>query len=107
MLDCVPGRNRHTVSLLPRRSDLVAFHLSHFHLFRCAPRAHHNEHRIVSFGKQAEFTLTLTKGSYVLVQCAVRTREYEGDCVKRRVVEVRADTVGKLDHAEAPLRSRR
>jgi single-stranded DNA-binding protein len=27
-------------------------------------------HRIVSFGKQAEFTRTLTKGSYVMVQCA-------------------------------------
>jgi single-strand DNA-binding protein len=34
-------------------------------------------HRIVSFGKQAEFTRTLTKGSYVMVQGAVRTREYE------------------------------
>ncbi len=35
-------------------------------------------HRIVTFGKQAEFTRTLTKGSYVMVQGgAVRTREYE------------------------------
>ena len=57
-------------------------------------------HRIVSFGKQAEFTRTLTKGSYVMVQGAVRTREYERDGVKHRVVEVRADTVGKLDRAE-------
>jgi single-strand DNA-binding protein len=37
--------------------------------------------RIVSFGKQAEFTRTLTKGSYVMVQDAVRTREYERDGV--------------------------
>jgi single-strand DNA-binding protein len=36
-------------------------------------------HRIVSFGRQAEFTRTLTKGSYVMVQGAVRTREYERD----------------------------
>ena len=56
-------------------------------------------HRIVSFGKQAEFTRTLTKGSYVM-QGAVRTREYERDGVKHRVVEVRADTIGKLDRAE-------
>ena len=57
-------------------------------------------HRIVSFGKQAEFTRTLTKGSYVMVQGAVRTREYERDGVKHRIVEVRADTIGKLDRAE-------
>ena len=57
-------------------------------------------HRIVTFGKQAEFTRTLTKGSYVMVQGAVRTREYEWDGVRHRVVEVRADTVGKLDRAE-------
>jgi single-strand DNA-binding protein len=57
-------------------------------------------HRIVSFGKQAEFTRTLTKGSYVMVQGAVRTRDYERDGVKHRIVEVRADTIGKLDRAE-------
>jgi hypothetical protein len=57
-------------------------------------------HRIVSFGKPAEFTWTLNKGSYVMAQGAVRTREYERDGVKRRVVEVRGETVGKLDRAE-------
>ena len=57
-------------------------------------------HRIVSFGQQTEFTRTLTKGSYVLVQGALRTREYERDGLKHRVVEVRADTIGKLDRAE-------
>ncbi len=57
-------------------------------------------HRIVSFGKLAEFTRTLTKGSYVMVQGAVRVREYERDGLKQRVVEVRAETVGKLDRAE-------
>jgi hypothetical protein len=35
-----------------------------------------------------------------MVQGAVRAREYERDGVKHRVVEVRADTVGKLDRAE-------
>ena len=57
-------------------------------------------HRVVSFSKLAEYTRTLTKGSYVMVQGAVRTREYERDGVKHRVVEVRADTVGKLDRSE-------
>jgi single-strand DNA-binding protein len=57
-------------------------------------------HRVVSFSKLAEYSRTLTKGSYVMVQGAVRTREYERDGVKHRVVEVRADTIGKLDRAE-------
>ena len=57
-------------------------------------------HWIVSFAKLAEFTRTMTRGSYVMVQGAVRTREYERDGVKHRIVEVRADTVGKLNRAE-------
>jgi hypothetical protein len=35
-----------------------------------------------------------------LVQGTVRTREYERDGAKHRIVEVRADTIGKLDRAE-------
>jgi hypothetical protein len=31
---------------------------------------------------------------------AVRTREYERDGAKHRIVEVRADSIGKLDRAE-------
>jgi single-strand DNA-binding protein len=62
-------------------------------------------HRVVSFSRLAEYTRTLPKGSYVLVQGAVRTREYERDGVKHRVVELRADTIGKLDRAERRLDS--
>ena len=57
-------------------------------------------HRVVSFSKLAEYSQTLPKGSYVMVQGAVRTREYERDGAKHRIVEVRADTIGKLDRAE-------
>ena len=57
-------------------------------------------HRVLSFGKQAEFTRTLTKWSYVMVQGALRTREYERVGAKHRTVELRADTIGKLDRAE-------
>lgn len=53
-----------------------------------------------SFGKQAEFTRTLTKGSYVIVHGAVRTREYERHGAKHGIVKVRGDTIGKLDRAE-------
>jgi single-stranded DNA-binding protein len=35
-----------------------------------------------------------------MVQGAVRTREYEREGAKHRVVEVRADTIAKLDRAE-------
>jgi single-strand DNA-binding protein len=57
-------------------------------------------HRIVSFGRQAEFTRTLTKGSYVMVQGAVRRREYEREGAKHPILEVRADTIGELDLTE-------
>jgi len=40
------------------------------------------------------------EGSLVLVQGAVRSREYEKDGLKHRVFEVRAETIGKLDRAE-------
>jgi single-stranded DNA-binding protein len=51
-------------------------------------------------GKLAEYARTLGRGSHVMVQGAVRTREYDRDGVKQRVFELRADTVGKLDRAE-------
>ena len=53
-----------------------------------------------SFGKLAEYTRTLAKGSYVMVQGAVRTREFERDSARHRITEVRADSVGRLDRAE-------
>jgi single-stranded DNA-binding protein len=55
---------------------------------------------VVLFGPLAEYARTLTKGSLVLVQGAVRSREYEKDGVKHRVFEVRAETIGKLDRSE-------
>ena len=56
-------------------------------------------HRVVAFGKLGEYAKTLAKGSHVLVQGALRSREYEKDGVKHRVVELRADSIGKLDRA--------
>jgi len=57
-------------------------------------------HRVVLYAALAEYARTLTKGSLVLVQGAVRSREYEKDGLKHRVFEVRAETIGKLDRAE-------
>jgi single stranded DNA-binding protein len=56
-------------------------------------------HRVVAFGKLGEYAKTLVKGSHVLVQGALRSREYEKDGVKHRVVELRADAIGKLDRS--------
>jgi single-strand DNA-binding protein len=57
-------------------------------------------HRVVTFGKLAEYTRTLPKGTHVMVQGSLRSREYESDGVQRRIFELRADTVAKLDRAE-------
>jgi single-strand DNA-binding protein len=57
-------------------------------------------HRVVSFGKLAEYARTLGKGSHVMVQGPVRNREYERDGAKHRLFELRADTIAKLDRAE-------
>ena len=55
-------------------------------------------HRV--FGKIAEYGRTLAKGSHVMVQGAVRTREYEKDGLRHCVFDLRAETIGKLDRAE-------
>jgi single-strand DNA-binding protein len=56
-------------------------------------------HRVVAFAAVGEYAATLPKGSHVLVQGTLRSREYEKDGVKHRVFELRADTIGKLDRA--------
>src|SRR5688500_18857032 len=52
-------------------------------------------HRVVLFGKLAEYAQTLTKGSHVMVQGPVCTREYDRDGVSQRIFELRADTIRK------------
>ena len=57
-------------------------------------------HRVLAFRKLAEYAKTLVKGSHLMVQGSLRSREYEKDGVKHRVFELRADTIAKLDRAE-------
>ncbi len=57
-------------------------------------------HRVVTFGKLAEYARTLAKGSHLMVRGAARSREYQRDGVKHRVFELRADSIAKLDRAE-------
>src|SRR5262245_42088559 len=48
-------------------------------------------HRVVAFGKLAEAAAALPKGSHVMAQGGLRSREYEKDGLHHRVFELRAD----------------
>ena len=63
-------------------------------------QSHTERHRIVAFGKLAEYAKTLTKGTHVMVQGSLRSREYEKDGVSRRVSEVGAETISRLDRVQ-------
>jgi single-strand DNA-binding protein len=65
--------------------------------------SHTEWHRIVVWGKLGEFASTLKKGMHLLVEGELRSREYtdkKNKDVQRRVWEVRADSILKLDRAE-------
>ncbi len=57
-------------------------------------------HRVVCFSRLAEYARTLAKGTHLLVQGSVRSREYERDGAKLRSYELRAETIAKLDRVE-------
>jgi single-strand DNA-binding protein len=57
----------------------------------------------VVWGKLGEFASTLKKGTHLLVEGELRSRTYadkKNKDVQRRVWEVRADSILKLDRAE-------
>jgi single-strand DNA-binding protein len=65
--------------------------------------SHTEWHRIVVWGKLGEFAATLKKGAHLLVEGELRSRTYndmKNSDVQRRVWEVRADSILKLDRAE-------
>jgi single-strand DNA-binding protein len=65
--------------------------------------SHTERHRVVVWGKLGEFARSLTKGTHLLVEGELRSRKYadkKNSDVKRRVWEVRADSILKLDRAE-------
>ena len=59
-------------------------------------------HRCVVFGKLAEFAATLTKGAHVQIEGELRSREIaaKNSDFKRRIWEIRVDSILKLDRAE-------
>ena len=53
-------------------------------------------HDIVAWGKLADATASLTKGTRVFVEGQLRSREYKKDEVTHRAYEVVADTVAPI-----------
>lgn len=65
--------------------------------------SHTEWHRAVVWGKLAEYAKTLTKGSHLQIEGELRSREYQekkNGNAKRRVWEIRVDSLLKLDRAE-------
>ena len=59
-------------------------------------------HHCVAFGKLAEFAATLIKGAHVQIEGELRSREIaaKNSDFKRRIWEIRVDSILKLDRAE-------
>ncbi len=55
-------------------------------------------HRVIAFGRLAESAKVLTKGTYVEVDGQLQSREYVSGETKRRISEVRARSIAKLEH---------
>ena len=65
--------------------------------------SHTEWHRAIVWGKLAEYAKTLTKGAHLQIEGELRSREYadkKSKDAKRRVWEVRVDSILKLDRAE-------
>jgi len=59
-------------------------------------------HRCVVFGKLAEFAATLSKGAHVQIEGELRSRDIaaKNTDFKRRIWEIRVNSILKLDRAE-------
>jgi single-strand DNA-binding protein len=65
--------------------------------------SHTEWHRAIVWGKLTEYAKTLTKGAHLQIEGELRSREYaarKNKDAKRRVWEVRVDSILKLDRAE-------
>ena len=59
-------------------------------------------HRVVAFGRLAESAKALTKGAYVEVEGQLQSREDVSGGTKRRISEVRARSITRLEHTPRP-----
>ena len=65
--------------------------------------SHTEWHRAIVWGKLAEYAKTLTKGSHLQIEGELRSREYQekkNGNAKRRVWEIRVNSILKLDRPE-------
>jgi len=65
--------------------------------------SHTEWHRAIAWGKLADYAKGLTKVTHLQIEGELRSREYEdkkNGNAKRRVWEVRVDSILKLDRAE-------
>jgi len=65
--------------------------------------SHTEWHRAIVWRKLAEYAKTLTKGAHLQIAGELRSREYQdkkNGNAKRRVWEIRVDSILKLDRAE-------
>lgn len=61
-------------------------------------------HRLIAWGRLADFAKTLPKGSHVHVEGELRSHTYIGkDNAVRRAYEVHVGLIRKLDRAERPV----
>lgn len=57
-------------------------------------------HRLVIFGRQAEYAATLTKGAHLQITGELNTREYTTkDGVKKSITEIRVQRINRLDRS--------
>ncbi|MBN9657145.1 MAG: single-stranded DNA-binding protein [Acidobacteria bacterium] len=57
-------------------------------------------HRLVIFGRQAEYAATLTKGAHLQITGELNTREYTAkDGVKKSITEIRVQRINRLDRS--------
>jgi single-strand DNA-binding protein len=57
-------------------------------------------HRLVIFGRLAEYAATLSKGAHLQVTGELITRQYTGkDGVRRSITEIRVQRISRLDRS--------
>jgi single-strand DNA-binding protein len=57
-------------------------------------------HRLVIFGRLAEYAATLTKGAHLQITGELNTREYTAkDGVKKSITEIRVQRINRLDRS--------
>jgi single-strand DNA-binding protein len=69
-------------------------------------QSHSEEHRCVAWGqKLASFAATFKRGSHLLIEGSIRSREFDKDGVRHHVSEIRVSSIMKIDRAQRQTES--